>query len=106
MKKLVIKNRTSINKNESLKGETIEMKIERIVENKEPITDGAPIIYTERKQGILPEYNIRTDRFDLAIGAMDYVSRSQIAKRDSGGTIGAKNEGNAETADNTSDLPN
>ena len=106
MKKLVIMNRTSIVKNDSLKGETIEMKIERIVENKEPITDGAPIIYTERKQGVLPEYDIRTDRFDLAIGAMDYVSRSQIAKRDSTGTVGTSDKGSAGTADNTSDLPN
>ena len=106
MKKLVINNRTSINKNDSLQGETIEMKIERIVENKEPITDGAPIIYTERKQGVLPEYDIRTDRFDLAIGAMDYISKSQIAKRDNTGTFGTSDDGIAGTADNTSDLPN
>ena len=64
------------------KGETIEQKIERIVNNGEPIKDGAPIIYTERKDGVLPEYDIRTDRFEIAVEAMDKVSKAQIAKRD------------------------
>ena len=34
-------------------GETIETKVARIVQNKEPITDGAPMIYTEKEQGVL-----------------------------------------------------
>ena len=38
----------------------IEEKVRRIVNNNEPITDGAPIIFTEKKDGVLPEYNIRT----------------------------------------------
>ena len=42
-------------------GETIEMKIERIVNNGEPISDSAPLIYTERKDGVLPGHNIKTD---------------------------------------------
>ena len=40
---------------ETFEAETIEEKINRIVNNKEPITDGAPIIYTERKEGVLPD---------------------------------------------------
>lgn len=75
------KRETPIVNNESVEGETIEMKIERIVNNKEPITDGAPIIYTERKVGVQPDYDIRTDRFDVAIEAMDAVNRSHRAKR-------------------------
>jgi hypothetical protein len=63
-------------------GEQIETKIMRITENKEPITDGSPMIYTERNQGVLPAYNIKADRFDIAIDAMDYVTKSAIAKRD------------------------
>ena len=31
-------------------GESIETKIERVVQNKEPIEDGAEIIYTEKNQ--------------------------------------------------------
>ena len=34
---------------ETFEGETIETKVNRIVNNGEPIKDGAPIIYTERK---------------------------------------------------------
>lgn len=73
---------TTINWNNSTEGETIEQKIERIVENKEPIEDGAPIIHTARIDGVMPEYNIRTDRFDLAIDGTDQINQSIIAKRD------------------------
>ncbi len=65
-----------------VEGETIEMKIERIVSNKEPIKDGAPEIFTERAQGVVAAYNIRTDRWELATDAMDAVQRSIQAKRD------------------------
>lgn len=61
-------------------GETIEAKVRRVVENKEPITDGAPIVYTEKKDGVLPQFNIRTDKWDIALEAMDKVQASRIAK--------------------------
>ena len=70
-----------LNINNSYEGETIETKVRRITENKEPITDGAPVIYTDRKDGTKPEFNIRTDRFEIALDAMDYVNRSRTAKR-------------------------
>jgi len=63
-------------------GETIEGKVTRILANKEPIKDGSPLIYTDKKDGINPAYNIRTDRFELAADAMDKVNRSKEAKRD------------------------
>ena len=68
---------------EKLEGEPIELKIERIVSNKEPISDGAPSIFTERKDGVVSAYNIRTDRFEVAAEAMDKVAGSIQAKRDS-----------------------
>ena len=71
--------------NNSLEGESIECKVCRIVNNGEPISDGAPLIYTERKAGVKEEYNIRTDRFDIALKAMDYVTASNRAKRDNFG---------------------
>ncbi len=73
---------TSVDK---LEGETIEQKMERIVENKEPIEDGAPEIFTERAEGVLSAYNIRTDRWEIACEAMDKVSGSLDARRDSKG---------------------
>lgn len=63
-------------------GEPIEAKMRRILNNKEPISDGAPIVYTERKEGVKPEYDIRTDRFDIATEAMDKVHKSHKAKRE------------------------
>ncbi|AXH77766.1 MAG: hypothetical protein [Microviridae sp.] len=68
--------------NTSYTGEPIEAKIRRIVSNKEPITDGAPLIYTDRKEGVQPDYNIRTDRWEAALDAMDKVSASKLAKRE------------------------
>lgn len=65
-----------------VEGETIEMKIERIVSNKEPIKDGAPEIFTERSKGVVAAYNIRTDRWELAVDAMDAIDKSITAKRD------------------------
>lgn len=74
--------KSSIKRNESQIGETIEQKIFRITNNKEPINDGAPLIYTERKDGVLPGYDIRTDRFEVAVEAMDKVSATHQAKRE------------------------
>lgn len=82
MKNKKVPNLNTFKRNDSVEGETIEMKVRRIVEQKEPITDGAPIIYTERNQGVMPEYNIRSDRFDIALDAMDKISKSRIAKRE------------------------
>lgn len=73
---------TSINVNEGSEGETIEMKIERIVNNNEPITDSAPIIYTERKDGVDPAHDIRTDVWEIAADAMDVVTKTRITKRE------------------------
>lgn len=74
--------KTSIRRNESIEGETIEMKIERIVNNKEPISDGAPLIYQERSAGVEAQYDIRTDRWEVAVDAMDAVSKASAAKRE------------------------
>lgn len=79
---------TTLSVNKSYEGERIEEKIHRIVNNKEPISDGAPIIYTERKDGVRPEHDIRTDRFEVAVEAMDKVTKSMRAQRESKPTLG------------------
>jgi hypothetical protein len=75
-------NTTSLVLNQSLEGETLETKVERVTTNKEPIKDGAPLIYTDRKEGVQAGHNIRTDRFEIAVEAMDKVAKSNLAKRD------------------------
>lgn len=82
MKNVVIRNTTTLRVNKSLEGERIEQKIERIVTQKEPIKDGAPLIYTDRKDGVRPEYDIRTDRFEIAVEAMDVANKAKVAQRD------------------------
>lgn len=63
-----------------VEGEPIEHKMERILSNKEPITDGAPEIFTDKKDGVGAEYNIRTDRWELATEAMDLKLKNEQAK--------------------------
>lgn len=72
---------TTIDYNESIEGEPIEKRVERILSQNEPITDGAPIIYTKRSDGVRPEYNIRTDRWDLALDMASEITRQGLARR-------------------------
>jgi hypothetical protein len=88
---------TKLNINKSLEGETIEIKVERITQNNEPITDGAPLIYTDRQDGVQAGYNIKTDRFEIAIDAMDKVAKSVTARREERAQMKViKNDGDTE----------
>ena len=84
--------KTKIVHTETVEGERIEEKIARITESSEPIGDGAPLIYTKRSDGVVPAYNIRTDRWDLALSAMMGVSQ---AKDKMAAQYTALKEGNA-----------
>lgn len=66
--------------NKTYEAEGLEKKLQRIIENKEPIEAVAPIIYTDKKNGVMPEYDIRTDRFDVAMEAMGKIRKSELAK--------------------------
>lgn len=85
-------------------GESIEDKVRRITENNEPITDGAPIIYTNREDGVLPAYNIRTDRWEVAQAAMDAVNQANLAKSKNYGNI-EQQEKNALESKEVGDTP-
>lgn len=85
-------------------GESIENKVRRITENNEPITDGAPIIYTNRDDGVLPAYNIRTDRWEIAQAAMDAVNQANLAKSKNYGNI-EQQEKNALESKEIGDTP-
>lgn len=61
-------------------GERIEDKVSRITENNEPISDGAPIVFTKRSDGVRPEYNIRTDKWDIALDSMEKVNTAKRNK--------------------------
>lgn len=73
-------NSTKISVNNSITDEPLEVKIFKIVNSKEPISSEAELTYTDKNDGVRPEFNVRTDKFDLAIDAMDKVAKSEIAK--------------------------
>lgn len=79
--------KSSIQTNKCYEGQSIEDRVELIVNNGESITDGAPTIYTARSEGVQPAYDVRTDRWDVAIDGMDYVSKSRVAQREERGKV-------------------
>lgn len=91
MKKPVI-NQSRLDVNQSVEGERIETKIERIVNNNEPIKDGAPLIYVDRREGVKPSHDIRTDRWEIAVEATDKVAKSYKARREERAKTAEKGE--------------
>lgn len=63
-------------------GETIENKVKRLIQNKEPIKDGVPIIFTERSHGVNPAYNVRTDRWEIAVDSLSKIEELKKAKNE------------------------
>lgn len=84
--KTAINRKGSINNPDlTYQAEPREVKLRKIISGESSnMEDGVfPTIYTEKKDGVLPEYDIRTDRFEVAIDAMDKINQSianQIAK--------------------------
>lgn len=71
--------------NLTYQAEPREVKLRKIINGESnDIEDGVfPTIYTEKKNGVQPEFDIRTDRFEVAIDAIDKINQSaanQIAK--------------------------
>lgn len=60
-------------------GENILTKVRRILDENEPLTDGAPLIYTPKEDGVKPEFDIRTDKWQIAINAMDRVNAYKLS---------------------------
>lgn len=74
--------KTGLQVNTSTRGEWIEEKVRRIVNNDEPIKDGAEGTYTEREEGVRPEMDPRTDKWDLAIEATEKAQKNTLSKRE------------------------
>lgn len=71
---------TRLKVNNSEIGESIEEKMRRVTELGEPIDNAIPMVYTELKDGVMPEYDFRTDRWEIAQNAMDMVNKQNYAK--------------------------
>lgn len=73
-----------------VEGERLELKIDRMTQNNEPIGDSAPLIYTPRKDGVIAAYDIRTDKWDVALDAMEKVNQTRSRISELGGMREAK----------------
>ena len=60
----------------------IGIQTQQMINQTELIKDGAPLIYTERKDGVQAGYNIKTDRWEVAVEAMDKVAKTKAAQRE------------------------
>lgn len=77
---MIVFSKTNFDINESIEGQSIEEKMRQATISGQPIESAAPMIYTDKKDGVLPQYDIRTDRWDIALSATDKVVRAAVAK--------------------------
>lgn len=62
-------------------GQSMEEFLRKAMQGNEPIEATAKLTYNDRKDGVLPQHDIRTDRFDLALQATDKLHATQAAAR-------------------------
>lgn len=74
--------KSSIRFNETYKAEPREVKLRRILagESNDLEDNVFPIVYTNRDDGVMPAYDIRTDRFEVALDAIDKIGKAEAAK--------------------------
>lgn len=60
------KPKTTFKINESVTGKPREILLAEMTEKKETPEGIHPAIYTDRREGVLPGFDIRTDRFEIA----------------------------------------
>lgn len=70
-------------------GETLIKKVQRIMDENEPLKDGAPLIYTPKQAGVRADCDIRTDKWDLAMKAMNRVNEYKLSEYLKDGTTEA-----------------
>ena len=80
MRKPIYTCRPTLNVDATYDAEGLEVKLRRITESNEPIVGDVPIVYTKKTDGVLPAFDIRTDRFEVAREAMSKVQKSETAK--------------------------
>ena len=81
MRRIDISHKGLITVNKTVEGEMLEDMIKRAVTEMTPIEENAPIIYTPRKEGVKAEYNIRTDRMDIALEAATAYNEHYYGQR-------------------------
>lgn len=80
MRKPIYTYKPTLSVDATYEAEGLEVKLRRITETNEPLAGDIPIVYTRKTDGVLPAYDIRTDRFEVAREAMSKVQESEMAK--------------------------
>lgn len=62
---------TSLNRNTHYAGESIEQKLRRIIANKEQVKDKVDLQYDAPDAGVAAHFDIRSNKFEEAIKAME-----------------------------------
>lgn len=89
--------------NLTYQAEPREVKLRKIINGESnDMEDGVfPTIYTEKKDGVQPEFDIRTDRFEVAIDAIDKINQSvaNLVAKSKGVTETVKDSGTENKTD-------
>lgn len=84
MKKVIIPHTRKLKVNKSQVGEDLVTKLRNRTDgtnNKDINTPGRALLYSERKDGVIPEGDPRTDKWDIMQAATDTVARAKLARR-------------------------
>lgn len=100
MRKVTVGRHNGLRVNKSTEEEPRQYKLKKAMVSGEPIEGAAPTIYTERADGVKPEYDIRADTWEIARDAMNALSKSRIARREE---AFKDNKNEPEAASGTSD---
>lgn len=80
---IVIKNEEfAENDNNGEIGQTIEQEIAAALKANQPIDSSKQIIYTEKKEGVIPAFDHRTDRFAAAMESVDKFWQKRREKKE------------------------
>lgn len=60
------------------KAQSIEEQVRQSVESKEPIAATKNVIFTAKREGVLPQYNPRTDKQVIAVEQFDRATQNLI----------------------------
>ena len=76
MKKQPIFPKSNFKVNNSVEGKHLYTTINRMMDNKEPITAALPVEYTDPKVGVLPQFDPRTDKWEIMQDGMDRATKA------------------------------
>ena len=60
----------------------MEAKIRKALDGTENLELGKPALFTRRGEGVRPETDIRTDRWDIAMDAQNHVNQVKATEYD------------------------